>query len=198
MNIKKTAVIIIDMINDFASKDGSLFVEDSLRTISPIKSVAEFVLDKGGAVFYVNDLHQPNDKEFESWSPHAVFDTDGAKIVDDLNLNPWDPLSSKIQNNKFGTRCIVLPKSTYDAFQDTQLEYFLNRMNLDHLILVGTVSNICVLSTLHSAFFKNYKTTIINNCISSLDPKGMEVLQYQAINVYKSNILETFEDLEIT
>jgi len=190
----KTALIIVDMINDFANKEGSLFVEDSIRTIQPIKEMADFILQCNGNVFFVNDLHKPNDKEFEKWPPHGVENTKGALIVDGLNLDPWNPLTSSIQNNKYGLNCIVLPKSTYDAFQNTQLEYFLNRMNIENLIIVGTVSNICILSTIHSAFFKDYNITIINDCISSLTEEGMNVLQYQAKNVYGCSIFQTVDD----
>ncbi|MEO0150352.1 MAG: isochorismatase family cysteine hydrolase, partial [candidate division WOR-3 bacterium] len=136
LSAKETALIIVDMQNDFAHERGSLFVPDAPKTIKPIKSLIEKFREKNSTIIYTQDWHMEDDPEFKIWGVHAVAGTWGAEIVDELR--PTD-------------RDITVKKLRYDAFYGTSLDHILRVKGIKSLVITGTVANICVLHTAGSA-----------------------------------------------
>lgn len=97
-----TALIIVDMQNDFCKPEGSLFLGPNVTATIPH---IRFLLDKaraaGMVVIYTQDWHAPDDPEFKIWPVHAVRDTWGAAVIDELRPTPKD---------------YFIKKTTYDAF----------------------------------------------------------------------------------
>jgi nicotinamidase-related amidase len=69
---KESALIVVDMQNDFAHERGSLFVPESRRTIEPIRLLIEKFRGKNSTVIYTQDWHSEDDPEFKIWGRHAV------------------------------------------------------------------------------------------------------------------------------
>ena len=97
--MKQTALLVIDMLNDFVLEGAPLEVPDA-RTILP------FVQDQVTSarrnhipLFYLCDAHEENDPEFlrMGWPPHALAGTRGAEIVDALQPLPGDTIIFKNQ-----------------------------------------------------------------------------------------------------
>ena len=71
MTMKKYAVIVADMLNDFVT--GPIASPRVHHIIEPIKELCDHARSKGMPVVYANDCHTPEvDKEFRVWGPHAV------------------------------------------------------------------------------------------------------------------------------
>jgi nicotinamidase-related amidase len=136
----KTAVVVIDMINDFVT--GALKCERASRIIPNIQRLLDFARKKRIPVIYVNDAHLPGvDKELDVWPSHAVAGTKGAEIIEELKPVKGD---------------FVLQKRRYSAFFETGLDQLLRDLKVDTLVLVGLVTNICVQHTAADAFFRGY------------------------------------------
>jgi len=142
LEAKTTALIIVDMQNDFAHSNGKLFVPNSRNTINKISNLIRKAREKKVKIIYTLNWHTKDDLEFKIWGEHAVQNTWGSEIVDELKPNEND---------------IIIKKLRYDAFYGTSLDHILRINNIQNLIITGTVANICVLHTAGSAALRWYK-----------------------------------------
>jgi len=154
----KTALVVIDMINDFMS---GVFKSDRAAKIIPnIKTLLDFARKQKIPIIYATDAHLPQvDPEFDVWGSHAVAGTWGAEIVEDL----------KPQKSDFRVF-----KRKYSAFQGTDLDQLLRELKVDTLILTGVVTDICIQHTAADAFFRGYKIIVPKDCVEAVDAKTQE------------------------
>ncbi|WP_291767704.1 cysteine hydrolase family protein [Caldivirga sp. UBA161] len=151
----RTAVLVVDMQNDFVRSNGKLYVPDAEKTIRPIADLLEKARESGVRVIYTQDWHFKDDPEFRIWGEHCIMGTWGAEIVEELKPQPND---------------IVIRKRRYDAFFGTDLDYVLRHVaRADTLIITGTVANICVLHTAGSAALNWYKVIVPIDAVSALN-----------------------------
>lgn len=150
---KRKALLIIDMLNDFVKEGGALVVPAAAACIPNIQRRREEAKSKGEPVIYVCDTHHPQDAEFKRWPPHAIGGTWGAQIVDELK-----PASDDY----------VVPKRRFSGFFETSLDLLLRELNVDTLVLTGTVSNICVYATALQGRMLGYDLIVYQDCVAGL------------------------------
>lgn len=148
-----TALVIVDMQNDFVDARGSLSVADARKTVPAIAHLRDLASAHGMLVVYTQDWHGADDPEFALWGPHAVSGTWGAEIIPELAPTSRD---------------LVIRKLRYDGFYGTPLEHELTRQRIETLIVTGTVSNICVLHTAGSAALRWLRIIVPIDAVSAL------------------------------
>ena len=173
---KTTAVIVVDMQNDFAHPKGSLFVKTAPDTIPRIKSVVEKAREAGARIIYTQDWHAKDDPEFRIWGVHAVAGTWGAEIVDELKPSEDD---------------VVIKKLRYDAFYGTSLEHILRLHNIKNTVITGTVANICVLHTAGSAALRWFNVVVPVDCISALTEFDYKAALRQITFLYRGTLTKS-------
>jgi nicotinamidase-related amidase len=155
----RTAVVVVDMQNDFVSEGGSLRVPDAEATIPSIRALLELARVQRMHVVYTQDTHREGDPEWRIWPEHAREGSWGWQIVEALA-----PAEDET----------VIRKVRYDGFYGTPLDHFLRLWGVDTLVICGTVANICVHYTAASAALRWYNVVIPRDAISALDPFDME------------------------
>ena len=171
---KTTALIIIDMQNDFCRPDGKLYVgQMCAKTFPRIRALLDRSREAGVPVIYSQDWHGPDDPEFKTWPAHCVANTWGAEIVDELKPTARDRLVKKV---------------TYDVFFRTEMEDLLKELGVDTVIVTGTVSNICVMHAVAGASLRGYRVVVPIDCISALNDYAQELAIYQMSTVYRTAI----------
>jgi Amidases related to nicotinamidase len=167
----KTAVVVVDMQNDFVKPNGKLYVPTAQATVPAIRKLLEKARDANVPIIYTQDWHFKNDPEFRIWGEHCVMNTWGAEIIDELKPMPDD---------------ILIRKRRYDAFFGTDLDYVLRHVvHADTLVIVGTVANICVLHTAGSAALNWYNVVVPIDGISALDEFDYYAALRQVTFLYK-------------
>lgn len=158
---ENTALIVVDMQNDFCHEDGALYSEASEAAIDPTTTLIENAQDAGAAVVYTRDVHAEdqfeeteNYDEFARWGEHVVRGTWGAELVDALDVQAADNIVSK---------------HTYDAFAGTDLDGFLTNKGIDNVLICGTLANVCVLHTASSAALRDYRTIIVEDALGYIE-----------------------------
>jgi nicotinamidase-related amidase len=78
----------------------------------------------------------------------------------------------------------IFEKNMYDAFSGTQgqLDEYLKKRNIGHLIICGIYSTGCVNATICEAFHIGYKLTIIKDCVETFDEPGKQAFQRYLLN----------------
>ena len=169
----RTALVVVDMQNDFVHQGGSLLVPDAEATIPAINRLLQFARAHGMRVVYSQDTHRDGDPEGQIWPEHAREGTWGWKIVDELAPVRGD---------------VVLRKLRYDAFYGTPLDHLLRLWGTDTLVVCGTVANICVHYTAASAALRWYDVVIPRDAISALDPFDLESSLRQTAFVFAGRV----------
>lgn len=155
----RSAVLVVDMLNDFCKPGGAMVLPDCDRLLAPQQQVIAAARAAGAVVVFVNDGHRPDlrdDREFQKRAPHCIEGTWGARVIDDLAPEPED---------------LTVTKRRYSGFFNTDLDLTLKDMRIDSVIVMGVVTNICVRSTVHDAFFHGYQVVVPEDCVAATGPR---------------------------
>ncbi|MDD5600353.1 MAG: cysteine hydrolase [Actinomycetota bacterium] len=173
-NMDNKALLIIDMLNDFVLDGAPLKVPKIERIIEPIKKEIEKARNEGYRVIYVCDSHEEDDREFELFPPHAVKGTEGAKIIEDLKPEGAD---------------LIVRKSTFSGFFNTDLDEILKKLNVQKLIVTGDVTNICILYTVADAVMRGYRVDVVKDAVAGLNRRDHKFALRQMKDILKVNII---------
>jgi len=154
-----SALLVIDMQNDFVSDGGALVVPDAATTVAPISRLLERARSSGMLVAFSQDTHDEDDPEWRIWGEHARRGSWGWQIIDELAPREGEPVIQKVR---------------YDAFYGTHLDHLLRQWGITTVVICGTVANICVHYTAASAALRWYNVVIPRDAVSALDPFDLE------------------------
>jgi len=173
--MKKPAVIIIDMLNDFVT--GELRAERAGRIIQPLRKLAEAARKHEIPVIYSNDAHYPSDAEVvNKWGGHAIKGTPGAEVIPELEPKKQD---------------FIVEKRTYSGFYETGLDPLLRSLyngGVETVILGGLHTNICVRHTSADAFFRGYKIVIAKDGVEAFTREAHEEGLKYLKDVYNAEV----------
>lgn len=150
---ERSAVVVVDMLNDFCSDGGAMVVPAAADLYAPINALTAGAVDRGATVIWACDRHQLGDREFDKRPPHCLDGTWGAAVVPELERRPVD---------------LVVPKRRFSAFFATDLDLLLRERRIDTLVVTGVMTNICVRATVHDAFFHGYRVVVPEDCVGAL------------------------------
>ena len=180
----KSALIVVDMQNDFVKPNGTLLVPDAIQTIPNIQQLLIQARAAGVHVAYSQDTHVEGDPEWQIWPEHCRQGSWGWQIVDELAPQAGD---------------LVVQKSRYDAFYDTSLDHYLSRVwKVEHLVVVGTVASICVLHTAASAGLRWFHVIVPANGTSALTEFDQALALRQVSWLYTGTVVRSVNEIEFT
>jgi ureidoacrylate peracid hydrolase len=159
----RTAVVVVDMVNEFFEPGGKMILNGGTALYAPVNALLDAAHQAQLPVFYTNQWLRPDDALFKKRIPHCLRDTWGAQLVDALHRAPTD---------------VVVPKRRYSAFFGTDLDLLLRERHMVTVIVAGVVTNICVRSTVHDAFFLGYEVVVPIECVAATTPQAQETSLY--------------------
>jgi len=145
--MKNTALIIIDMQNDFVKENSILEVKEVKKHLQKFKDFIQNCKDKEMTIIYTRHIFDPKmnpieSKLFPELSKEGLRDkNEGSEIISELKPEKED---------------IVIKKHRYDAFFNTQLGRMLNERGIVNIIITGLMTNICCESTARTAMMKDF------------------------------------------
>ena len=172
----RTALVVVDMQNDFVKDGGALQVPDADATIPRIRELLQSAREAGARVIFSQDTHTEGDPEWEIWPEHARDGSWGHQIVDELTPREDE---------------LVIRKVRYDAFYGTHLDHFLRLWGVESLVICGTVANICVHYTAASAALRWFDVVIPRDATSALDPFDLEASLRQTAFLFAGRITDS-------
>lgn len=167
-----SALIVVDMQNDFVRAGAPMEVPDARATIPAHLELIEAARSHDMPVVFTRFLAGPQRTLVWEWSPALAPDVracwkgvrrryddadaelDGSAVIDELGLQEGDH-----QVEKFG----------YDAFHETYLASLLRANGRGTVIVTGTVTQICVADTVRGAFHRNLGVVVAEDAVSSYD-----------------------------
>ncbi len=151
MENQKTAVLVVDMLNDFVT--GALQCERGKAIVPKTAQLLSEARKNGVVVIFCNDAHQKGiDREFQIWGEHAVAGTPGAEVIPELELCEKD---------------YVVPKKRYSGFFQTDLDIRLRELGIETVIMTGLHTHMCVRHTSADAFCLGYDVAVATDATDS-------------------------------
>ena len=191
VDVSHTAVLVVDMQNDFAAKGGMfdrarIDISGIRKAILPIAQVLGCARAVGMPIVYVkagylpdlSDLGAPGSPNRERHLLYGVGQTietpDGAEgrilIRDTWNTDVIPELEPQ-------PRDVRIYKHRYSAFYETELDRVLKQLRVTSLIFVGCTTSVCLESTLRDAFFRDYSCILLTDCTA--EPIGLQAAGYK-------------------
>lgn len=169
--MKKHALLIVDMSNDFVALDGGLTVGQPAIDIVPfIRNLADQFLEEDNIVVISMDAHEENDAHFELWPVHNVIGTKGQELYGELN--EWYKENKELENVLYNA------KSNYNAFFKTGLAEMLKERNVDTVHVVGVTTDICDFMTVAGADAEGFKTIVHKEGVATFTDLGEVMLSH--------------------
>ena len=187
LDLSRTAVIVVDMQNDFVSKGGmfdhkGLEISMNQAAVAPTAKVLSAAREAGIRIIYLkmgfkpdlSDLGAPDSVNRER---HMFLNVGEAMKAPDgsegrfLVRDTWNTeIVSELRPQKGD---IVLYKTRFSGFYDTSLDANLKKLRAKYLIFTGVTTSICVESTVRDAMFRDYLPIVLEDCVA--EPIGYDL-----------------------
>ncbi len=168
----QTAVLIVDMINDFQFSHGEALLAQTKKMLPNIIQLKQYAKDHHFPIIYVND-------HYNLW--RADLQRIYKKCLNDQNQDLLDQIVPH-ETDYF----LIKPK--HSAFHQTALQALLYELGIKHLIITGIAGNICVLFTANDAYMREYTLSVPKDGIASNDDQDNTYSLRMMQNVLKADV----------
>jgi nicotinamidase-related amidase len=177
-NNSKTAVLVIDMINEFCSPGGwadlnNLDYTYCEKCINPIKTLLKKCRTNGIPIIWLNwgikNIDSLPKNQYYLWKkkPSDIgleaglfeYGSDGVQIIPDLKKEPND---------------ILISKERISGFYGDELNNLLQKLNIKTLLFAGVNTDQCVLHTMADGNFLGYECILLQDCCATNSPPYAE------------------------
>jgi nicotinamidase/pyrazinamidase len=170
---ERTALIVVDVQNDFADPIGGLSVAGGEAIIPTVNGEIAMAAAAGAVVAVTQDWHPPTTPHFAKdggiWPVHCVEDTWGAALHPDLTVADDAVLIRKGVNGEDGySGFSIRDPLTGDTIQ-TELDGHLRRAGIERVVVVGLATDYCVKATALDAVALGYETALLTDSIAAVD-----------------------------
>jgi nicotinamidase-related amidase len=182
LDLERTAVIIIDMQNDFCHPEGWLAhigvdIAAARAPIAPLQRLLPSLRRHDVPVIWLNWSNRPDRLNLSPALLHVykpngagvglgdVLPGSGAKV---LERGSWS--AAIVDELAPAASDIHIAKYRMSGFQDTELDSILRNLDVTTLMFAGVNADQCVLCTLQDANFRGYDCLLLEDCAATTSP----------------------------
>ncbi len=171
-----TALLVVDVQNDFADPAGSLYVPGGEQVVPLINDEIERAKEADGKLFYTQDWHPESTPHFEKdggiWPVHCVVGTWGAELHPQLAVD--GPVVRKGSNGEDGYSGFTMRDPLSGETIETPLAGMLAAAGVTRLVVAGLATDYCVKSTVLDARSHGYPVTVLEHAIRAVDRQPLD------------------------
>ena len=176
----KTAVIVVDMQNDFGSKCGmfdraGIDLSGIQKAVGPTAKVLAAARKAGVKIVYLKMGYKPDLSDLGA--PDSVNRVRHLRFHVGEKVTAPDGKESRILiRDTWNTDIVpelkpeagddVIYKTRYSGFYETDLDARLKKLGVRHLVITGCTTSVCVDSTVRDAMFRDYLCVLLADCMS--------------------------------
>ena len=146
---RTTALVVVDVQNDFADPAGGLYVQDGEQVVAAANAEIEAATAAGATVVYTQDWHPGDTPHFEKdggvWPVHCVRDTWGAELHPGLLVR--GEVVRKGQSGEDGYSGFSMRDPESGETTPTALAGLLRTAGAERLVVLGLAGDVCVRAT---------------------------------------------------
>jgi nicotinamidase/pyrazinamidase len=167
----RTALLVVDVQNDFADPKGSLFVAGGEDVVRRAGEEIETASGAGALIAYTQDWHPPSTPHFRKdggiWPVHCVRDTWGAQFHPDLEIR--GPVIRKGTGGEDGYSGFSMRDPRSGERSSTSLEHELRSRGVRRVVIAGLATDYCVVETAVDATHLGFETAVIREAIRAVN-----------------------------
>lgn len=168
-----TALIVVDIQNDFADPDGALSVPGAADAVIAANREIAAASRAGSLVVATQDWHPERTPHFVTdggpWPVHCVGGTWGAELHDTLQLPTDTPRVRKGANGEDGYSGFTMRDPDTGDSTPTELAGILREAGVEAVAVIGLATDYCVKATALDAIGVGLRTTVLTDAIASVD-----------------------------
>lgn len=165
------ALVIVDVQNDFADPNGSLYVAGGEEVVPLINNLATNAIGAGSPVILTQDWHPEETPHFIDdggvWPRHCVRDTWGAALHPDLIVS--GPVVRKGVGGEDGYSGFTVKDPLGEETTATELDRMLKDAGVESAVVVGIALDVCVKATAQDALALGYDVTVVRDATRPVD-----------------------------
>lgn len=166
-----TALVVVDVQNDFADPDGSLSVQGGEAVVEAVNREIERAQDAGATVMYTQDWHPARTPHFEQdggvWPAHCVRDSWGAELHPALTVAGEVVRKGSGGEDGYSGFSVRDPQSGERT--STELERLLRASGVERVIVVGLATDYCVKETALDAARLGFEAIVLRGAIAGVE-----------------------------
>jgi len=166
-----TALVVVDVQNDFADPAGSLWVVGGDEVVSRINEEIQRATAEDAVVVYTQDWHPPSTPHFAKdggiWPVHCVAGTWGAELHPELVVA--GPSVHKGSNGEDGYSGFTMRDPETGEDEPTELEAFLRDRDVTTVVVAGLATDYCVLGTVLDARRLGFETVVLSEAVAAVE-----------------------------
>ncbi|MBM3140581.1 MAG: isochorismatase family protein [Chloroflexi bacterium] len=167
----RTALIVVDVQNDFADPAGGLYVRGGEEIVPHVNDEIERARGAGALVVYTQDWHPESTPHFEKdggvWPVHCVRDTWGAELHPALRVE--GEVVRKGTDGEDGYSGFTVRDPRSGAPTPTVMESKLRERGVERVVVVGIAADVCVKETALDAVTRGFGTTVLREATRGVD-----------------------------
>jgi nicotinamidase/pyrazinamidase len=171
------ALVVVDVQNDFAHPDGSLYVSGAEAAVARVVEEVEAAVAAGVPVFCTADWHPAETPHFTTgggvWPVHCVAGTWGAAFHDDLRAPGAVVRKGVDGGDGYSGFSVRDPESGEDS--STALEGLLRDRDVDHVVVVGIATDVCVAATVADGRRLGFDVTVLADATAGVEREPGDV-----------------------
>jgi nicotinamidase/pyrazinamidase len=171
----RTALVVVDLQNDFADPAGSLAVHGGANLIPIINGEIAMARSEGALVVFTQDWHPESTPHFAKdggiWPVHCVAGTWGAELHPDVDVDAAvsAPRVRKGANGEDGYSGFTMRDPTTGETSPTELEGLLREAGAERVVVCGLATDYCVAATALDARRLGFDTAVLVDAIRPVD-----------------------------
>ena len=174
-----TALLLIDVINDFEFPRGDELFREALPIAPRIRELKRRTRALGIPAIYINDNFGRWQSNFEQIVQHCLQPgVRGKPFVEQLVPDEHDYF-------------VLKPK--HSSFYQTPLELLLKHLGAQRLILTGVSTNSCVLFTANDAYMRDMELIIPRDCVAACNAQEHDFAIEQMKSMLKADLRLSIE-----
>ena len=168
-----TALVVVDVQNDFADPAGSLAVEGAEAAMPNVNDAVGRAVDAGALVVLTQDWHPESTPHFAKdggvWPVHCVAGTWGAELHPALAAPPDAPRVRKGANGEDGYSGFTMRDPVSGEQRPTELEALLRARGVERLVVVGLATDYCVKATALDGVRLGFEVETVADAVAAVD-----------------------------
>jgi len=167
----ETALIVVDMQNDFADPAGSLYVRGGEQVVPVVNREIELAAAAGAAVVYTQDWHPETTPHFAKdggiWPVHCVQGTWGAEFHPQLHIE--GEVVRKGSGGEDGYSGFSMRSPETGEERPTQLEELLRERGIRRVVVAGLATDFCVKETVLDAAERGFGVGLLAEAVRAVE-----------------------------
>ena len=170
---KQTALVVVDLQNDFADPAGSLAVDGGGDVITSVNREVREATEAGALVVATQDWHPESTSHFAKdggvWPVHCVGGTWGAALAPGFELPADAPRVRKGTNREDGYSGFTMRDPETAKETSTELEGLLRRRGIERVVVAGLATDYCVLATALDAVRLGFAVGLVADGVAAVN-----------------------------